>query len=326
VQTRRLGPRGPEVSALGFGLMSLSSAYGPADEAESLDTIRCALDEGIRFFDTAEAYGNGHNEELAARVLAPLRDRVVIATKFGLVFADGRMSADGTPANAHRAIDGSLSRLGIETVDLYYLHRKDPQVPIEETVGAMAEMVAAGKVRHIGLSEVSAQTLRRAHAVHPITAVQSEYSLWTRDPEDGVLATCEELGVGFVPYSPLGRGFLTGKLRSPHDLEANDHRSTTPRFYEENFTHNAALAERLAALAERKGATAAQLALAWLLQRGPHLVPIFGTRRAANVRENVGATAVSLDASELEEIEALSPRDAARGDAAPPFTAHLLDR
>jgi len=326
MQRRRLSPAGPEVSALGYGLMSLSSTYGKADEPESIDAIHAALDRGITFFDTAEAYGGGHNERLAGRVLAPRRDEVVIATKFGLSFVGGTMQADGRPENVRRAIEGSLERLGIDTVDLYYLHRLDPQVPIEESVGAMAELVQAGKVRWLGLSEVSPATLRRAHAVHPITAVQSEYSLWTRDPEDGVLATCDELGIAFVPYSPLGRGFLSGRLRSRDDLGENDFRSATPRFDAEHFDANVRLADRLGELAARKGVTTGQLALAWLLHRGPRIVPIFGTRRRAHIEENAAAPQIRLDAAEIAEIEALQPRGAAAGDAAPKFSAHLLDR
>jgi aryl-alcohol dehydrogenase-like predicted oxidoreductase len=329
VKRRRLGRDGPEVSALGYGLMSLSGAYGRARTAESLDAIDAALELGIDFFDTAEAYGAGHNEELAGRALAAHRGRIVLATKFGLRGergADGRTQADGTPSNVRRAALGSLSRLGVDTIDLYYLHRRDPQVPIEETVGAMAQLVAEGKVRWLGLSEVSSQTLRRAHAVHPITAVQSEYSLWTRHPEDGVLATCDELGIGFVPYSPLGRGFLTGRIATRDALGEHDIRQSTPYFDDEHFERNRALAGRLAELASQLETRAAPLALAWLLQRGDHIVPIFGTRRRANLTENARAAALELDAVTLDRIDRMFPRGAASGDSAPRITAHLNER
>jgi aryl-alcohol dehydrogenase-like predicted oxidoreductase len=326
VRRRRLGPDGPEVSALGYGLMSLSGAYGTARTGESLDAMRAALDAGIDFFDTAEGYGAGHNEELAGRLLTERRDEIVIATKFGLAFVDGRVEADGTPRNARRAVEGSLARLGIETIDLYYLHRRDPKVPIEETVGAMARFVEEGKVRFLGLSEVSSETLRRAHAVHPITAVQSEYSLWTREPEAGVLRACNELGVGFVPYSPLGRGMLAGGLKERSTLAQQDIRRSTPYFDPEHFSHNRMLARRLADLADELGTTPAALALAWLLHRGPHIVPIFGTRRRANLEQNASGADLALDASTLERLEALFPPGAASGDSAPRITAHLNER
>ena len=260
-------------------------------------------------------------------MLSERSETTVLATKFGIHLANGRMQASGTPDDARRALEGSLRRLGVDTIDLYYLHRKDPRVPIEETVGAMAEFVAEGKVRWLGLSEVSAKTLHRAHAVHPITAVQSEYSLWTRDPEDGVLAACAQLGIGFVPYSPLGRGFLTGAIRRRSDLAEQDFlRRTTPYFDEQHFDHNRALADRLVALAGELGTTAAPLALAWLLHRGPHIVPIFGTRRRTNLEENARGAALELDDATLERIEQLLPRGAAAGNSAPAISAHLLDR
>jgi len=326
MQRRRLGPDGPEVSALGFGLMSLSSTYGHSDDAESLATIPAALDLGVDFLDTAEIYGAGHNEKLLSRVLAERRAEVVLATKFGMALADGRMSADGRPENVRRAIDGSLERLGVDHVDLYYLHRRDPDVPIEDTVGAMAELVRVGKVRHLGLSEISATTLRRAQRVHPITAVQSEYSLWAREPEDGVLAACAELGVGFVAYSPLGRGFLSGQLRSLDDLAEGDWRRNSPRFSAENFQKNLDLVKQLEELAAEKGATPAQLALAWVLHRGEHVVPIFGTRRQQNVESNVRAADLELMPEDLARIEAACPRGAVTGAGHPEAFAHLLER
>jgi aryl-alcohol dehydrogenase-like predicted oxidoreductase len=326
MQRRRLGPGGPEVSELGFGLMSLSSTYGESDDEESLATIHAALDLGIDFLDTAEIYGAGHNERLLARILAERREGIVLATKFGLGFEGGRMVADGRPENARRAIDGSLERLGTDHVDLYYLHRRDPDVPIEETVGAMAELVQAGKVRHLGLSEVSSATLRRAQQVHPITAVQSEYSLWSREPEDGVLAACEELGVGFVAYSPLGRGFLTGRIRSVEDLAATDWRRGSPRFSEENFQQNLNLVKQVEDLAGEKGATPAQLALAWVLHRSEHVVPIFGTRRRQNLESNVRGADLALTPDDLARIEAACPRGAVAGAGHPEAFAHLLER
>jgi aryl-alcohol dehydrogenase-like predicted oxidoreductase len=325
MKRRTLGLDGPEVSALGFGLMSLSGSYGKADPEESIDAVRAALDLGVTFFDTAEAYGAGHNEELAGRALRGHRQQVTIATKFGLQFADGRIQADGTPANVHRAVEGSLRRLGVDQIDLYYLHRRDPKVPIEETVGAMGRLVERGLVRWLGLSQISATTLRRAHATHPITAVQSEYSLWTREPEDEVLPACEELGVGFVPYSPLGRGFLTSATPDRASFDKHDIRRTTPYFADEHFAHNRQLAATLVALAEEHDTTAARLALAWLLGRSPHLVPIFGTRRRANVEENAGAASLELSEATLRQISQRLPRGAASGDSAPAVTAHLSD-
>jgi len=326
MQRRRLGTSGPTVSALGFGLMSLSSAYGPSEDEDSVRTIHRAIDVGIDFLDTAEVYGGGHNEQLAARVLAERRAEVVLATKFGVGFADGRMVADGRPENVRRAIDGSLTRLGVEHVDLYYLHRRDPAVPIEETVGAMAELVTAGKVRHLGLSAISADTLRRAARVHPIAAVQSEYSLFTRDPEQGLLAACEELGVGFVAYSPLGRGVLTGTIRGEADLAEADLRRLSPRLQGENLTHNLTLVDAVAALAADKGIAPGQLALAWLLHQRDWLVPLFGTRRAARVESNAQAAAVTLGPDELMRLGALVPPGAVRGAGLPEAMSYLQER
>lgn len=305
--------------------MSLSSTYGRSDDEESLRTIHDALDLGINFLDTAEAYGIGHNEELAGKVLKDRRSEVFLATKFGIHFADGRMRANGRPENVRRAIDGSLQRLGVDHVDLYYLHRRDPDTPIEETVGAMADLVKAGKVRHLGLSAVSAETLRRACRVHSIAAVQSEYSLWTRDPENGVLDACEELGVGFVAYSPLGRGFFSGAIRSADDLEENDFRRISPRFESENLARNLRIVEGVETLAREKGIETGQLALAWLLRQRSFVVPLFGTRRSAHVAANARAVEVELSDSDLQRLEELSPPGAAAGAPLPEFVQYLVE-
>ncbi len=313
-----------EVSALGLGLMGMSGVYGEADDAESVATIRAAVDEGVTFFDTAEAYGGGHSEELLGRALGDRRSGVVVSTKFGLTWRNGVLGEDGSPEHVRRCIDGSLQRLGMERVDLYFQHRVDLDTPIEETVGAMAELVAEGKVGHIGLCEVSAATLRRAHAVHPVAAVQSEYSLWHRDPEDEVLPACRELGVGFVAYSPLGRGFLTGRIRRFEDLPPGDFRRVSPRFQGENFQRNLDLVGHVTALAREKGVEPAQLALGWLLAQGPNVVAVFGTRRQANLRANLGAVDVTLTPEELARIDEIAPKGAAAGDAWPAeFMAQL---
>ena len=312
METRSLGPL--SVSALGLGCMGMSQSYGPADPVEAEATLRRALELGITFFDTANVYGLGHNEELVGRVLRPHRDRVVLATKFGIVAGPkGPTGVEGDPAVVAARCDESLARLGVDGIDLYYLHRVDPKVPIEDTVGAMAELVRAGKVRALGLSEVGAETLRRAHAVHPIAAVQSEYSLWTRDPEGGVLGACEELGVGFVPFSPLGRGFLTGALTSPDQLGKGDMRRRLPRFEAENFARNQALLASVRAVADARGATPAQVALAWVLARGPHVVPIPGTKRVARLEENAGAEALRLSADDVVELERAFAPEAVAG-------------
>jgi aryl-alcohol dehydrogenase-like predicted oxidoreductase len=316
MQTRTLGRSGPQVSALGLGCMGMSQAYGPHDDAESLATLRHALDRGVNFLDTADAYGPFTNEELIGRVLQGRRTEAFLATKFGFVRKPGDALPrvlDARPERVPEACDASLKRLNTTYIDLYYLHRADPNVPIEDTVGAMAKLVQAGKVRHLGLSEVSPQTLERAHRVHPITALQSEYSLWTRDPEDGVLETCERLGVGLVPYCPLGRGFLTGALKSPDDFAADDFRRLSPRFQGENFARNLALVEKVKSLAAAKHCTAAQLALAWVLAQGEHIVPIPGTRRSKNLDENLGALDVRLSGAELAEIDAVFPPSAIAG-------------
>jgi aryl-alcohol dehydrogenase-like predicted oxidoreductase len=320
MQRRRLGRNGPEVSALGLGCMGMSEFYGAGDDAESIATIHAALDAGLDFLDTADMYGPYTNEALVGRAIKGRRDDVVLATKFGIVrdAADRRKrEINGRPERVREACDASLKRLGVDAIDLYYLHRVDARVPIEETVGAMAGLVEAGKVRWIGLSEVGPETLARASAVHPIAALQSEYSLWTRDPEDGALEACRRLGVGFVPYSPLGRGFLTGAIRSPDDFEADDYRRTSPRFQGENFANNLALVDTVTAIAKAKGVTPAQLALAWVLAQGPDIVPIPGTKRRKYLKENIGALAVQLTAEDLAAIESAFPRAAIHGTRYP---------
>jgi aryl-alcohol dehydrogenase-like predicted oxidoreductase len=308
-----------KVSSLGLGCMGMSQSYGvTTDDAESIATIHAAIDAGCTFIDTADVYGDGANEELVGRALAGRRDEVVLATKFGFKRSDPGSSAppnvvDGSPAYARQAIDASLRRLGVDHVDLWYLHRRDPQVPIEETVGAMAEQVAAGKVRYLGLSEVNGDTVRVAHAVHPISAVQSEWSLWTRDPETVVLPTLRELGVGFVPFSPLGRGFLTGAITSPADFAEDDWRRTHPRFTGEAFTANLRLVDAVRELAAEKGATPGQLALAWFMAQGEDVVPIPGTKRRSYLEENVGAAAVELTAEDLARLDAIAPPGVAVG-------------
>jgi aryl-alcohol dehydrogenase-like predicted oxidoreductase len=321
MQQRALGSSATDVSAIGLGVMGMSEFYGAADERENLATLERALELGVSFWDTADAYGTGHNEKLIGRFLADpaRRERVVLATKFGFVRdADGKpIGIRGDPEYVASACDASLKRLGdIGPIDLYYQHRVDPRVPIEETVGAMAELVRAGKVLHLGLSECSPETLRRACAVHPIAAVQSEYSLWTREPEQpgGMLAACRELGAAFVAYSPLGRGFLTGKIESLDALGADDFRRRTPRFEQKNFDRNLHLVEQLRALAAEKGCTPGQLALAWLLARGPHVVPIPGTKRRKYLEENAAAASIELSAADLARIDAALPPGAASGD------------
>ena len=308
-----------KVSSLGLGCMGMSQSYGvTTDEAESIATIHAAIDAGCTFIDTADVYGDGANEELVGRALAGRRDQVVLATKFGFKRPDPGSSAppsvvDGSPSYAREALDDSLRRLGVDHVDLWYLHRRDPQVPIEETVGAMAEQVAAGKVRYLGLSEVNGDTVRVAHAVHPISAVQSEWSLWTRDPESVVLPTLRELGVGFVPFSPLGRGFLTGQLKSPDDFEPDDMRRGLPRFSGENFQRNLDLVDKVKSLAAAKGITPGQLALAWLLAQGNDVAPIPGTKRRKYLAENLGAVSVELTREELTALDEAFPPDAVAG-------------
>jgi aryl-alcohol dehydrogenase-like predicted oxidoreductase len=317
MRTRTLG-QGLPVSAQGLGCMGMSAWYGATDEAESIATIHRALELGIVFLDTADIYGNemGENERLVGRAIAGRRDEVVLATKFGNVRnEDGSREINGKPEYIRQAIDKSLERLGVDHVDLYYQHRVDKTVPIEETVGALKELVEAGKVKHIGLSEASPDTIRRAHAAHPVTALQSEWSLWTRDPEtNGVLETVRELGIGFVAYSPLGRGFLTGRFQSPDDFEDGDFRRNHPRFTGENFQRNLDLVERVQELAASKGCTPGQLALAWALSRGDDVVPIPGTKRRSYLEENAAADDVELSADELADLDAIFPPDVAAGD------------
>ena len=303
MNSRTLG--GLEVSELGLGLMGMSEFYGQADEAESIATIRRALELGITLLDTADAYGPFTNERLVGRAIAGRRDDVVVATKFGTVRGPNgeRLGIRGDREYVHQACDASLQRLGTDHIDLYYQHRVDRSVEIEETVGAMAELVAAGKVRRLGLSEAAPATIRRAHAVHPIAALQTEYSLWTRDVEDEILPTCRELGIGFVAYSPLGRGFLSGRFRSTDQLSADDFRRENPRFQGDNLERNLMLVERIQELARAKGATAAQTALAWVLSRGDDVVPIPGTKHVRYLEENVGATAIELTADDLRALD-----------------------
>ena len=322
---RKLGTQGLEASALGLGCMGMSEFYGTTDEGEATATIHRALELGVDFLDTADMYGRGANEQLVGKAIADRRDRVVLATKFGnMRNDDGSREVRGDPEYVRQACEASLRRLGLDHVDLYYQHRVDFRVPIEETVGAMAELVDAGKVRYLGLSEASPETIRRAHAVHPISALQSEYSLWTRGPEDGPLPTCRELGIGFVAYSPLGRGFLTGQIRSPEDLEEDDFRRHNPRFQGENFQRNLDLVAQVQEIAGGKGCTPGQIALAWVLSRGEDVVPIPGTKRVRYLEENAEAADVELTEEELERLERAFPQGAAAGERYPDMST--IDR
>jgi aryl-alcohol dehydrogenase-like predicted oxidoreductase len=329
MKTRRLGKAGPEVSAIGLGCMGMAAFYGqPSDETQATAVIHRALELGVTFLDTAEMYGPHTNEIQIGKALADRRDKAFVATKFGIGFNAERtaLTIDGSPANVRRAIEGSLKRLGMDHVDLYYLHRVDANTPIEETVGAMGELVKEGKVRFLGLSEASPATLRRGHAEHPITALQTEYSLWSREPEDELFATCDELGIGFVPYSPLGRGFLSGEIKSIDDLAEGDFRRSNPRFMGENFQKNIDLVHAVAAIAADKGVTAAQLALAWVLAQGETLVPIPGTRRIRTLEENAAAADLVLTADDLARIEAVFPKGAASGHRYAEGTRAALNR
>ena len=308
MQRRTLGTNGLDVSAQGLGCMGMSAFYSGRDDAESMATLERALDLGVTFLDTAEMYGPFTNEELLGRFLRGRRQRVQLATKFGIRVDPDRPAGrnlDGSPANVRRSIEGSLQRLGTDVIDLYYLHRVDPSTPIEETVGAMAQLVAEGKVRHIGLSEAGPETLERAAKVHPIAAVQTEYSLWSRDPEDGVLAACRRLGIGFVAYSPLGRGFLTGQIKRFEDLAEDDYRRQSPRFQGDNFQKNLDLVARIEGIAKEKGCTASQLALAWVMAQGDDVVPIPGTKRRRYLEENLAAATLGLSAAELARLDAV---------------------
>ncbi|CAI1841486.1 MULTISPECIES: aldo/keto reductase [Serratia] len=317
MQQRQLGPNGPIVSALGLGCMGMSDFYSTAqDEQEAIATLHRALELGVTLLDTADMYGPHTNEQLIGKAIKGKRQQVFLATKFGILRDPTDPSARGVssrPEYIRRSVEGSLQRLGVEVIDLYYQHRVDPEVPIEEVVGTMADLISEGKIRYIGLSEASVATLERAHKVHPITALQTEYSLWTRDAEQGVLAACERLGIGFVPYSPLGRGFLTGAIQRPEDLDADDFRRSNPRFQGENFARNLALVEKVTELAKQKGVAPSQLALAWVLAQGEHIVPIPGTKRRRYLEENIAAAELTLNKAELAAIEAVFPLQAAAG-------------
>jgi aryl-alcohol dehydrogenase-like predicted oxidoreductase len=328
MKKRKLGALGPEVSAIGLGCMGMSEFYGSVSEADSIRVIDRALELGIDFFDTSDIYGPFTNERLVGRALAGKRDRVVIATKFGILRDEhgGWRGQSSKPEYVRSACEASLRRLGIDTIDLYYQHRVDTETPIEDTVAAMAELVKEGKVRYLGLSEAAPQTIRRAHAVHPITALQTEYSLWTREPEDEHLALCEELGIAFVAYSPLGRGFLSGKIRSLDDLPEDDYRRQSPRFEGGNLKKNLELVDKIEELAGRRGCTAAQLAIAWVLARGEHIIPIPGTTKVSRLEEDAAAVEIALTAEELSALERIAPKGVAVGARYPERGMRAVNR
>ena len=328
MQKRKLGSSGLEVSAIGLGCMSMSSGYGPpGDKQKMIELIRAAVARGVTFFDTAEVYGPYANEELVGEALAPFRGGVVIATKFGFRIVDGKQAGlDSRPEHIRQVAEASLKRLGIEAIDLFYQHRVDPDVPIEDVAGAVKELIRAGKVRHFGLSEAGVQTIRRAHAVQPVSAVQSEYSLWWRSPEADVLPALEELGIGFVPFSPLGKGFLTGKIDESTTFDSSDFRNLVPRFTPEARKANKALVDQLAAIAARRQVSAAQLALAWLLARKPWIVPIPGTTKLQRLEENIGAAALALGADDLREIERTASKIVVQGERYPEHLQRLVGR